>query len=387
MQTQAQQTGVIPFTTADLQSAGAVYNTAVGYENKYRATQANLLTLAKQSGEKLPKDVDDKLMAWQVSAKKAVKAMEDARKPITEKAHAFIKAFTTIENTLLKELYEPIQQARDVSARLHAEEAAAARAKEQAELAAKQKRIDDIANLETQLRNGYAAYLTSVKQTMLSVYSNATLEQLGEAEEAVRGFINGTLTQEAWLSIALIGADDLIAEVRTKERFDACSEHFKGDITKYAEFVLQLFPARKIELEQGIADNKAAEELRKRQQEEAAQAAKDAQARADAEAMKAKQQATVTVMVAQANREVEAPKAIESYAVVVGSVDGWRAIVDYYLTNSGVSAEDLGKIKLDQMRLFAERQAKSTGEMVEHADVVYEPKYKAVARATKKKVA
>lgn len=387
MQTQTQQTGVIPFTTADLKSAGAVYNTAIGYEDKYRATQANLLALAKQSGEKLSKEIDDKLMAWQVSAKKAAKAIEEQRKPFTEKAHGFIKAFTAIENTLLKELYDPIQQARDVSARIHAEEAAAARAKEQAELAAKQKRIDDIANLETQLRNGYAALLSETKRTILHVYTKCSLEQAGEAKLAIQSFINCTMFNESWETIALVGDQELIDEVRTEERFNACSNHFSSEVAAYAEYILEMFPARVAELEQGIADNKAAEELRKRQEEEAAQAAKDAQARADAEAARKKQAANVTVMVAQANREVETPKAIESYAVVVGSVDGWRAVVEYYLSNSGVSADDLGKTKLDSMRAFAERQAKATGEMVEHVDVVYEPKYKAVARATRKKVA
>ncbi|MCL7987761.1 hypothetical protein M8998_07405 [Sphingobacterium sp. lm-10] len=387
MSTTQPNTAIMPFTQTDLQSAGSVYHIAVGFQEKYRAKQVALLAKAAANGAKLPKELDEELMNWQVSAKKAVKHIEEQRKPFTEKAHAFIKAFTGIENTLGKELYDPIQQLRDKSAKIHAEEAAAARAKEQAELAAKQKRIDDIAQLEAQLRNGYAAHLTNVKQTMLTVYSGATLGQIDEAKEVLEQFVGAALSDESWNTIALVGDAELIAEVRTQERFDACADHFTAEITKYAEYLLSLIPQRRAELEAGVAESKAAAELARKQEQEAAAAQLAAQQKADADAAKAKQAATVTVMVAQANREVESPKAIESYSMVVGSIDGWRAVVEYYLTNSGTGADGLGKIKLDQMAAFAERQAKATGEMITHSGVTYEPKYKAVARATKRKVA
>ncbi len=377
----------IHLSQTDLQSAGAVYTTSINMLAKYSNKQAVLIEKARKCGEKLTKELDDELMNWQVSAKKAVKFMNETRAIYTEKAHAFIKAFTAIENELGKDLYEPIQHLRDTSARIHAEEAAEAARKEREELAAKQKRIDDIANLETQLRNGYAAYLAAVKNTMLTVYSNASLDQLDEAEQAVKGFVNGLFSKEEWEAIQLIGEKELIDEVRTQEKFDKCAEHFTAEVTKYAQFVLQLFPARRLQLEQGIADNKAAEELRQKQEEEAEAIRVAAEKRAAEEATKAKQQANVTVLVSQANRQEEAPKTIESYSMVVGSVDGWRAIVDYYLTNSGTALEDLGKVKLDSMRMFAEKQAKVTGEIVDHKDVVYEPKYKAVARVSKRRAA
>ncbi|WP_165799018.1 hypothetical protein [Sphingobacterium corticibacter] len=377
----------MPFTQTDLQSAGSVYDTAVGFQDKYRAKQIALLAKVAANGDKLPKELDDELMNWQVSAKKALKHIEEQRKPFTEKAHAFIKAFTSVENALGKELYDPIQQVRDKSAKIHAEEAAAARAKEQAELAAKQKRIDDIAQLETQLRNGYAVYLSTVKQTLLTVYTGATLDLLEDAISELTLAMDWTLSNEAWNSITLVGDTELIEEVRTKEKFDACDSHFALEVSKYAEYLLSLMPARKEELEAGVAQSEAAAELARKQEQEAADNKLAAQKKADADAAKAKQAATVTVMVAQANRQVEAPRAIESYSMIVGSIDGWRAVVDYYLTNSGTVAEDLGKVKLDQMAAFAEKQAKATGEMITHSDVSYEPKYKAVARATKKKVA
>lgn len=214
-------------TQTDLQNAGSVLHEATIYLNKYKSKHLELIELAKTAGEKLPKDVDDKLMAWQVSAKKAVKYIEEKRKPFTEKAHAFIKAFTAVENEIGAKLYNEIQNIRDKSAAIHAKE----------------------------------------------------------------------------------------------------------------------------------------------------------------EAEKAKQQAMVANMVAEANREVEAPKAIESYSITISSIDGWRSVIEYFLSNSGTPVEDLGKIRLDQMKAFAEKQAKASGEMIEHKDINYDAKYKAVARATKKKVA
>lgn len=381
-----QNTGLaIHLSQTDLQSAGAVYTTSSNMLVKYANKQAALIEKAKKIGDKLTKEMDDELMKWQVSAKKAVKFMNETRTVYTEKAHAFIKAFTAIENELGKDLYEPIQRLRDTSARIHAEEAAEAARKEREELQRKQKRIDDIANLETQLRNGYAALLGETKRTILQVYSNFDLANAEEAKAAIQGFINAKLSNEAWETITLVGSEELIGEVRTAERFAASSTHFTSEVTKYAEYILEMFPTRVSELEKGIADNKAAEELRLKQEQEAEEARLAAEKRAADEAAKAKQQANVTVMVAQANRQEEAPKTIESYSVVVGSVDGWRAVIEYYLTNSGTPVEDLAKVKLDQMRVFAEKQAKATGEMVEHKDVVYEPKYKAVARVTGKR--
>ncbi len=377
----------IHLSQTDLQSAGAVYTTSIAYLEKRKGKFDSLIAKANANGDKLPKELDDELMQYQVTNKKAVSSIEAQRKPFTEKAHAFIKAFTAIENELGKDLYDPIQKLRDTSARIHAEEAAEAARKEREELAQKQKRIDDIANLETQLRNGYALLLGETKRTILQVYSNFDLENAGEAKTAVQSFINAKLSDESWETITLVGDQELINEVRTPERFATCSAHFTGEVTKYAEYILEMFPARLAEIEQGIADNKAAEELRLKQEEEAEATRVAAEKRAAEEATKAKQQANVTVLVSQANRQEDAPKTVESYAVSVGSIDGWRAIVDYYLTNSGTALDDLGKVKLESMKMFAEKQAKATGEIVDHKDVVYEPKYKAVARVSKRRAA
>jgi len=380
-------TAVMPFTQTDLQSAGAVLQQASTYLTAYTDKQIALLNRAKQAGAKLPKEIDDDLMAWQVSAKKAVKAMEEARKPFTEKAHAFVKAFTTVENEISKGLYDSIQSIRDTSAKLHAQDAAAARAKEQAELAAKQRRIDDIASLEAQLRNGYASYLEKVKNLLLNVHANVTLETYEEAIFKLNTFTNVTIPDEEWQAISLVGPAELIPLVRTQAKFEACKTHFTNEIAKHANYLLELMPARKEELERGEVESKQAAELAAKAEQEAEQARKEAQQRADQEAAKAKQQANVTVQINQANRQEEAPKTIESYAINVHSVDGWRAIADYYLTNAGVGIEDLGKVKFDQMKAFAEKQAKATGEIIDCEGLEYEPKYKAVARATKNKAA
>ena len=389
MATQSNQnTGLeIALTQTDLQSANSVYIQANTYLQKYSAKQIALLEKAKLAGAKLPKELDDELMQWQVSAKKAVKAIEEQRKPFTEKAHAFIKAFTAVENQIGSALYSEVQQIRDASAKIHAQEAAELRAKEQAELAAKQKRIDDLANMSAQLRTGYASYLDKVKRLLLDVHANVTLATFDDAITQLQTFTNVAMPVEEWDAIILNGPAELISEVRTDAKFKACQEHFTSEIAKHAEYLLSLMPARKEELERGELESAQAAELARKQEEEAEAARQLAAKRADEEAAKAKQQAQVTVMVSQANRQVDAPPTIESYSIVVSSVDGWRAIVDYYLTNAGASVEDLGKVKMDSMRLFAEKQAKATGEVIDCNGLIYEPKYEAVARATKGKAA
>lgn len=374
-------------TQTDLQNAGSVLHEATIYLNKYKSKHLELIELAKTAGEKLPKDVDDKLMAWQVSAKKAVKYIEEKRKPFTEKAHAFIKAFTAVENEIGAKLYNEIQNIRDKSAAIHAREAAEAKAKEQAELIAKQKRIDTIAAMSAQLRAGYASFLEKTKETLLSIYANVDLQSYDEAMQALQKFTNATFPRVEWDNITLNGPAELIPEVKTEEKLLACQNHYSSEVAKYANYIIGLMPARKAELERGEADNKQAEELAKKAQEEAEAAKLAAEKQAKEEAEKAKQQAMVANMVAEANREVEAPKAIESYSITISSIDGWRSVIEYFLSNSGTPVEDLGKIRLDQMKAFAEKQAKASGEMIEHKDINYDAKYKAVARATKKKVA
>lgn len=389
MNTQSNQTtGLeIALSQTDLQSANSVYIQANTWLDKYAASQASLIEKAKQAGEKLPKELDDELMHWQVSAKKAIKAIEEQRKPFTEKAHAFIKAFTSVENQIGQNLYGAIQQLRDTSAKIHAQEAAQAKAQEQAALAAKQKRIDDITSMEAQLRTGYASYLERVKRLLLDVHSNATLETYDDAIAQLQTFTNVAMPQEEWDAIILSGPSELVSEVRTDEKLKACQAHFTSEIAKQANYLLELMPARKEELERGELESAQAAELARKAEQEAESARQLAAKRAEEEAAKAKQQAQVTVMVADANRKEEAPRTIESYSIAVSSVDGWRAIADYYLTNAGATAEDLGKVKLGQMRAFAEKQAKATGEVIDCDGLIYEPKYKAVARATKGKAA
>ncbi len=380
-------TELVILTQTDLQSAGSVLEKASSYLTAYQKKHADLLKRANSAGPKLPKELDDDLMAWQVSAKKAGSVMEEARKPYTGKAHSFIKAFTTVENEISKSLYDVVQNIRDNSAKLHAEEAAALRAKEQAELAAKQRRIDDKLSLENQLRAGYAKYLQGIKNLLLRIHANVTLETYKDALYQLETFTNVTIPQDEWEKIELVGPADLISEVRTVEKFEACKAHFTKEIAEQAKYLLDLMPARKEELERGELESKQAAELALKAEQEAEEARKIADARAKQEAEKAKQQVQVSAMINEANRDLEAPKAIESYSINVTSMDGWRAIIDYYMMYSGTSAENIGNIKLDQMKAFAEKQAKATGELITHDDIVYQAKYKAVARATKRNAA
>lgn len=381
-------------TPADLQTAQGVYEQSKGWLAAYETKHAKLAEQVKAAGEKLPAALDAACNQFQVSARAALKAMNEKRSPFTEKAHAFVKLFTDMENRV-KAMDAEIQAHRNASATIYAREEAARREAERIELATKQERITLLANAEQQVRDAYSALLQADKDELLAAFEGASIEQIGDVETVLAG-IAPKLTPERWAEMgssvrlaptSLTPADataDIIRQALGGDKYDKCAPHYASEITGYAKTLLAMVPQRRAELEQGVEESKAAEELRRKQEQLAADQARAAKEAAERAAEQEKAKAVLNQQVAQANRQIEAPKAVESYKITVASRAGWVEVFKFYLANTDeVAGEDLGKVKLDSMRLLAERLAKSTGELIDHPDVVYEAKYKAAVRRKK----
>lgn len=375
----ATSTAINILTSTDLQSAGSVFTQGQSWVEKYKNKQIELLEKVEENGEKLTPQLDEELTKWQVSAKKAAKAISEQRKPFTEKAHAFVKAFTTLENELLKDLYEPVQLIRNKSAAIYAEEAKKAKEAEEKKLREAQKRIEEVSKVENELRQGYATILRQDKDELMLPFEGMTIENSEKVAEFYKGVEVEKLPAERWKEIVLTGTEEINTEVKTQEKYEACSAHYTNEINALAAHLLEQVPARVKEIEKGIEENKIAEKQRK----EALKAAEEAEEKAKKEAEKAKEKAELAVKVSQANREAEKPQAIQKYQIEVKNIDGWRRIADFYFHNTELESDELGKVKLDSMKLFAERKAKSDGILIESDDLIYKPIYKAVARARK----
>lgn len=384
-------TTLTTITPSDLQTAQGVYSKSSEWLSAYESKHAALIKLATTA--KLPAEIDTKMNQFQVSARAALKAMNDNRTPFTEKAHAFVKAFTDMENRI-KALDGEIQALRNASAAAYAKEEAAKREAERLDLARKTERITLLANAEQQVRDAYSAIVQGDKDELLSAFEAITLETLDQYEALLRD-IHPVLKYERWEAIKVSlkptqlnpqGEIDAIGvEALLGGKFDKCALHYKEEIANYAAHLLTLLPHRRAGLERGEAESKEAAELRAKQSQLEADQAAAAKAAAEKKAEAERAEALLNQQVEQANRSAEAPRSIESYSITVTNRQGWVEIFKFYLANTTASeGEDLGKVKLDSMRLLAERLAKSTGVKIDSPHVVYEAKYKvAVKSATK----
>lgn len=375
-------------TPAELQNAGEIFAQNEGWLTKYRNSQEKLIAKAKKVGEKLTPELDAELTKWQVSAKACVKKMREDRMVFTSKFDEIKKEFTAIENELEKDLYSIVQAKRDASAAIYAKEDREAKAAADLALRKEQERIELIASAEAQVRQMYADLLADDKEDLFNAFNNCDAETIDGVEEMLAG-IDTAFKIDRWH--ALVPA--ITSSIHTKEeldniivvakigKFDKVAPHYKAEIDGYAAHLLSLIPTRREEIAAGIA-SKAAEELKAKQDALEAANKQAAADKAAADLAEQQRQAQITADLAEAKRKSEMTAApIESYSIEVTGKEGWQQIVAFYFQNADVELDKLGNVKLDSMKTFAERWAKSTGEMVVHDEVVYTEKYKAVARA------
>lgn len=374
-------------TPAELESASQVLTTTKGWVVAYSNKHAKLMAIAKQVGTKLPKDLDQKFNDLAASTKQAIKAAEDKRKPFTQKMDEVKKLFTNEEN-LLKNILSSIESIRNQSAAEYAKEEAILRKQEEEKIAIETEKVKLLADAEDQIRNAYADILRGDKNELLGVFEGTTSETIDVVEKILID-AQGTFTVKQWESIVpiissvLIDADE-IEQIKTKAKegkYEKVSAHYSAEIRNYCDHLLSLIPARREEIKAGIEKSEEAERIRENQRQIEADQEAALQARLEQEEADRIYKATIETKVAQANRAVEKPRAIESYAINVLDRNGWAEIFKFYFTNS--PEQDLGKIKLDQMKLFAERQAKATGEMIRSEHIEYVPTYKAVTVSKK----
>jgi hypothetical protein len=383
-------TALTIITPKDLQSADQVLTINVSYVEKYKKKYDVLMAKAKAEGVKLTPETDAAINDYLASAKKAVGVMEADRKPWTKKAQDFVALFTTEENRLKTELFNGLQAARDASVKAYSIEDAENKRKEAAKLAIDKAKVELIALAEQQIRNGYAEKLRADKAELLEHYEGITLELIDGLAEILAN-IDGDFKQEYWDGINASVSHSLIEpadcqeiSVKAKEgKYDKVKPHYESEIKAYAEHLLSLIPERKAELESGKVTSEAAEKLK----EEQALLTQQQTEQSDKLTAAAIQTQVASVIVDQqidhARRSINIPKAqtIESYNIIVLDRNGWAEIFKLFLTHS--DEQDLGKIKLDAMKVFAERIAKSSNIKIESEYIEYEAKYKAVVKSAR----
>lgn len=381
-------TALTIITPNDLQSADQVLTTNKSYVEKYKKKYDVLIERANKEGVKLTPETDAAINDYLASAKKAVGVMETDRKPWTKKAQDFVALFTVEENKLKADYFTGLQAVRDASVRAYAIEEAENRKVEAAKLAKEKLKVELLANAEAQIRTAYANRLRDDKAELLAHYEGITLDLIDGLADILEN-IDGDFKQEYWegINATITGqglTDEELADIATKAKegkFEKVKPHYEAEIKSYAEHLLSLLPERRKELQEGNATCEAADKLR-----EDALLLEQQQADASEKTTAAAIQTNTTAVIIdqqidQARRSIGVPKAqtIESYNIVVLERNGWAEIFKLFLTHS--DEQDLGKVKMDAMKVYAERIAKSSGIKIDSPYIQYEAKYKAVVKS------
>lgn len=374
----------------DVESISGTLTRNEEWLSKYEASQAKLIALAEKEGEKLSPETDKKLMEWQVSAKTCAKTMRTDRMVYTSKMDEIKSMFTAVENKLEKELYTPLQIIRDRSAAIYVKEQREAEVAEAIKLKKEQERIALLADANQQVRNACVDILRSDKDELFAAFNGADASSIDGVEQVLEG-VDSVFKIDRWNEIAPILSSSLLDAgeleniiVNAKAgKFDAYAPHYKSEIDGYAKYLLSLIPQRREEIAKGAEESKAAADLARKQRELEAGQQAEADARVQKQIDDAMKAAELDSKVA-VEKGKSAGKVVESYSIVVSNRDGWMQIFQLYFQNSGIA--DLGNIKMDQMKAWCEKYAKSSGVFIEHDSIQYEEKYKAVARKASKKV-
>ncbi|RZJ92453.1 MAG: hypothetical protein EOO20_01725 [Chryseobacterium sp.] len=382
-------------TPEEVQSASQVLATTKSWVAAYTKKETALIALADKDGVKLSVETDSAINDFLASLKTATKTANDARSPFTRRLDE-IKSYFTAEENLLKGLETKLQEKRNASVKVYAQEKAEQLRKDQLKLDQAKARIELFAEAEAQIRTQYANVLAADKQRLLDAFSEITLDTICDLEGILKADV-APLTMEVWegfkadVSNVLVfplaaTIPDELQEIclKAKEgKLEKVAPHYQEEIKNYANHLLAILPERRLELEEG-KESAAAEELRK-EQEAATKLQQEQSEQRQADQVKTQVGAAVIdVQIEQAHRGLSTPKAsaIESYSIEVLEQAGWSEIFKFYSTHCDKDITE--KTTMNTMKLFAEAEAKRSGTIIESAYLNYEPKYKAVTRNTKK---
>lgn len=376
-------------SSAEVNSATEVLATTQSWVAAYQKKEAILLEQATKEGDKLSPETDQKINDFLASVKKAIKAAEDNRKPFTTKLQTITKLFTAEENALTS-LMKDLQIKRNTSASIYAKEAAEKARKDQLVLDRKHEEIRLFAEAEQYYRDAYASLLNNDKGELFNALEGATLETIAGVEDLLKS-VTGNLEPSIWnseiakLFPTYLSEDEAGAiAIKAKEgKFDKIAPHYKAEIKDYAEHLLSMVPERIRDLEDG-KESEALAELKRKEEEIQEAQNKLSENRTQQEVANATATATIDMQIEQHKHNLNVPKVQTkgTYEIEVLNIQGWMEIANFYFLNApNLDAAELGKVKLDSMKLFAERIVKSDGLMVESTNVLYHEVIKAVTKS------
>ena len=398
---------IIEQAKTELPNAPAVIAKNQSYLTVYQKSAEKLKTKAEAElteAGRLTEATDLELNKWQVSAKLAINAANEARTPITQLLTKIAKSFTSIEAEF-DTLYKSIQAPRDRSAKAIAVENARIAAEAQAKLDKAKERVDLDATIEIQLRTKYAIELEADKTYLKNTLNNLTLSDIDQAQSVIE-VLTPQFKLDRWVisnPIPRFHTEIEVAEMvkaLQELRYETVAEHYSRVMEATKTDVINTLPLKKFDLQEfakagleeqnritKLAKDKAAKDKADKEiaaEQEAANIAEQVERNKEIAAEKVNDQHAMTVMSATKSAPV-----LKSYTINVTGKLGWKEIANFWFTH-GAPEEDLesfGKKSLSQMKTFAEKFAHKNGVKIESSNLVYEEEVKAVASAKLTKAA
>lgn len=367
-----------------------------------------ILSDIEAAGGILTPELDTRCLNYLANCSKAIKEMNDARKPITQMMDKLKGLFTEQEGRLDNKKPESkaatIQKYRDAYAlKLQQEEDERRR---QAEIEAKKN--DEAINLraecERRLQDYFLGHLTSKKQWLNTVFNSIgnILEDFDKDAEAFKTavlvydwqhFSDFSFTYPA-IHHTSVEVKNIVINV-TAGRFEEFAAQYNTEIAEFHQQLITYLPSRKNELESlAKADDEQrkqieAEQQRRQQEDEARIQREQEESRKAAEQqieLKASQDSVNNLFDKEAAIAVSVPKpeARNGFDIEILHPGAWPLIFQLWYTEEGskLPIDKSEKVTLKAMKTFCESYAKKYGTKIESQYLKYNSAVKAINRKT-----
>ena len=377
----------------------------------------------------LRKVLDVKIESYLKRVNETTKLIKERRTPITGLFDDFKKMFTALENKIDSKTPTTfpgqLQLIRNQFATDEARERQRVQAEQEKARNYESEKIRVKSEIDLQLKKHFLAFAEKEQQELIKSFENLQLIAFDFEAEKIKNYAPDyprfhfdTFKPNVQFTYIDVQTADSILNAVKNELFPICQADFKTTMLESKRIKVEQLESKRAELQEianaleaqrkaeeaakKLTDEVAIFEAKKKADEAEAQRIrleKEAEQRKSDEAAILKEQsalkeqtavvqAATVQQVANTNLLFEMETAQvqptanvkEGIEIVVKNATGWLQIVAFYFEKEGLKKlpDELGKIKLEQMKTWCEKHTMKTGETIQSIALEYKDVYKAV---------
>ncbi len=371
------------------------------------ALKAAINFVATYTESEYDDEADAKASALIVKIRKTHEDMNSRRKSLTQLLQKVTTTFTALENKIdpaKSPEVQAIQKLRDNYAAKKLKEQTDKQAEQELQLKIEQEKIDLKHDLTVALDQYFLTYQSNQRGKLFELYYNITLDKFEQQSaliakfEIIYPFTHFTefkfRSQRTWILNEKLKGE--VWKSAKEGKFEQFQADFKKTIQEYLQELSDKLPAKKLELEEIAAADKAKKEKLLKEQQERDQQQKEKlekQQREQEEESRNKAESTKQVdevqtlfdhqsKVAEVVESTGPKGAIKKTVIIeVTNNAGWLAIVSLYFQQEGnMSKDDLSKVTLGSMRTYCEALAKKSNIRIDNKFITYTDGVKTISK-------